>query len=115
MSQTSFVAQYDGTLDCLSWGSLLRQGTRYSNPRELRSWETLPFVPSTPIPLLFLLQLWDTVSGQLAFQHTCPKSLNCIAFHPEGQVVATGNWAGSLTFFQADGLKVIKVQVLCGE
>nr|XP_021494699.1 telomerase protein component 1 isoform X1 [Meriones unguiculatus] len=54
------------------------------------------------------LKLWDTVHGQLACQHTCPKSLNCIAFHPEGQVVATGNWAGSVTFFQADGLRVIK-------
>ncbi|XP_051032731.1 telomerase protein component 1 [Phodopus roborovskii] len=54
------------------------------------------------------LKLWDTVRGQLAFQQTCPKSLNCIAFHPEGQMVATGNWAGSITFFQADGLKIIK-------
>ncbi|XP_040591714.1 telomerase protein component 1 isoform X2 [Mesocricetus auratus] len=54
------------------------------------------------------LKLWDTVDGQLAFRHTCPKSLNCVAFHPEGQVVATGSWAGSITFFQADGLKVIK-------
>ncbi|XP_057642086.1 telomerase protein component 1 [Chionomys nivalis] len=54
------------------------------------------------------LKLWDTVRGQLAFQHTDPKSLNCIAFHPEGQTVATGNWAGRITFFQADGLKVIQ-------
>ncbi|XP_021037581.1 telomerase protein component 1 isoform X1 [Mus caroli] len=54
------------------------------------------------------LKLWDTVRGQLAFQYTHPKSLNCVAFHPEGQVVATGSWAGSITFFQADGLKVIK-------
>nr|XP_006994908.1 telomerase protein component 1 [Peromyscus maniculatus bairdii] len=54
------------------------------------------------------LKLWDTVRGQLAFQHTCPRSLNCVAFHPEGQVVATGSWAGSITFFRADGLKVIK-------
>ncbi|XP_050998953.1 LOW QUALITY PROTEIN: telomerase protein component 1 [Acomys russatus] len=54
------------------------------------------------------VKLWDTVRGQLAFQHTCPKPLNCIAFHPEGQVVATGSWAGSITFFQADGLKVTK-------
>ncbi|KAL1781119.1 telomerase protein component 1 [Sigmodon hispidus] len=54
------------------------------------------------------LKLWDTVHGKLAFQHTCPKSLNCIAFHPEGQVVATGNWAGSITFFRADGLEVIR-------
>lgn len=58
---------------------------------------------------LSLLQLWDTVQGQLAFQYTHPKSLNCITFHPEGQVVATGNWSGSVTFFQADGLKVTKV------
>ena len=54
------------------------------------------------------LKLWDTVRGQLAFQYTHPKSLNCVAFHPEGQVVATGSWAGSITFFQADGLKVTK-------
>uniref|UniRef100_A0A8C9PQQ8 Telomerase associated protein 1 n=1 Tax=Spermophilus dauricus TaxID=99837 RepID=A0A8C9PQQ8_SPEDA len=55
-----------------------------------------------------LAKLWDTVRGQLAFQHTCPKSLNCIAFHPEGQVVATGSWGGSLSFFRVDGLQVIK-------
>ncbi|XP_029397594.1 telomerase protein component 1 [Mus pahari] len=54
------------------------------------------------------LKLWDTVRGQLAFQYTHPKSLNCVAFHPEGQVVATGSWAGSVTFFQSDGLKVTK-------
>ncbi|XP_031217755.1 telomerase protein component 1 [Mastomys coucha] len=54
------------------------------------------------------LKLWDTVRGQLAFQYIHPKSLNCVAFHPEGQVVATGNWAGSINFFQADGLKVTK-------
>lgn len=63
---------------------------------------------STLVSPLFLLQLWDTVQGQLAFQYTHPKSLNCITFHPEGQVVATGNWSGSVTFFQADGLKVTK-------
>ncbi|XP_053452152.1 telomerase protein component 1 isoform X5 [Nycticebus coucang] len=60
------------------------------------------------------LKLWDTVRGQLAFQHTSPKSLNCVAFHPEGQVVATGSWAGSSSFFQVDGLKVTKIQVLSG-
>ncbi|XP_037690358.1 telomerase protein component 1 isoform X2 [Choloepus didactylus] len=54
------------------------------------------------------LKLWDTVCGQLASQHTCPKPLNCVAFHPEGQVVATGSWAGSFSFFQVDGLKVSK-------
>ncbi|PNI22226.1 TEP1 isoform 4 [Pan troglodytes] len=54
------------------------------------------------------LKLWDTVRGQLAFQHTYPKSLNCVAFHPEGQVIATGSWAGSISFFQVDGLKVTK-------
>ncbi|XP_058149817.1 telomerase protein component 1 isoform X1 [Dasypus novemcinctus] len=54
------------------------------------------------------LKLWDTVRGQLASQHTCPKPLNCVAFHPEGQVVATGSWAGSFSLFQIDGLKVSK-------
>ncbi|XP_042557018.1 telomerase protein component 1 [Dipodomys spectabilis] len=54
------------------------------------------------------VKLWDTVCGQLAFQHTCPKSLNCIAFHPEGQLIATGSWAGSINFFRVDGLEVIK-------
>ncbi|XP_006883338.1 PREDICTED: telomerase protein component 1 [Elephantulus edwardii] len=53
------------------------------------------------------LKLWDTVCGQLASQHTCPKALNCVAFHPEGQVIATGSWAG-FSFFQVDGLKVTK-------
>ncbi|XP_045143661.1 telomerase protein component 1 [Echinops telfairi] len=54
------------------------------------------------------LKLWDTVRGQLASQHTCPKPLNCIAFHPDGHVIATGSWAGSCRFFKADGLKVTK-------
>uniref|UniRef100_A0A2K5IK47 Telomerase protein component 1 n=1 Tax=Colobus angolensis palliatus TaxID=336983 RepID=A0A2K5IK47_COLAP len=54
------------------------------------------------------LKLWDTVRGQLAFQHTYPRPLNCVAFHPEGQVIATGSWAGSISFFQVDGLKVTK-------
>ncbi|XP_051678544.2 telomerase protein component 1 isoform X2 [Oryctolagus cuniculus] len=54
------------------------------------------------------LKLWDTVRGQLASQHTCPKSLNCVAFHPEGQVIAVGSWAGSFSFFQVDGLRVTK-------
>jgi telomerase protein component 1 len=65
------------------------------------------------IPLLSLLQLWDTVRGQLAFQHTCPKPLSCIAFHPEEQLIATGSWAGSISFFQVDGLNVIKVRKFC--
>lgn len=62
------------------------------------------------IPPLSLLQLWDTVHGQLASQHTSPKPVNCVAFHPEGQVLAIGSWAGSCSFFQVDGLKVTKVR-----
>ncbi|XP_004413083.1 PREDICTED: telomerase protein component 1 [Odobenus rosmarus divergens] len=54
------------------------------------------------------LKLWDTVHGQLAFQHTCPWPLNCVAFHPEGQVIAVGSWAGSFSFFHVDGLKATK-------
>ncbi|XP_032199046.1 telomerase protein component 1 isoform X2 [Mustela erminea] len=54
------------------------------------------------------LKLWDTVRGQLAFQHTCPRPLNCVAFHPEGQVMAVGSWAGSFSFFHVDGLKAAK-------
>ncbi|XP_036151924.1 telomerase protein component 1 isoform X1 [Myotis myotis] len=54
------------------------------------------------------LKLWDTVHGQLASQHTSPKPVNCVAFHPEGQVLAIGSWAGSCSFFQVDGLKVTK-------
>ncbi|OWK09309.1 TEP1 [Cervus elaphus hippelaphus] len=55
-------------------------------------------------------QLWDTVRGQLASQHTCPKPLNCIAFHPEGQMIAVGSWAGSFSIFHMDGLRVTKVR-----
>ena len=57
-----------------------------------------------------LLQLWDIVRGQLASQHPCPKPLNCIAFHPEGQVIAVGSWDGSFSLFHVDGLRVIKVR-----
>lgn len=62
------------------------------------------------LPPLFLLQLWDTVHGQLASQHTSPKPVNCVAFHPEGQVIAIGSWAGSCSFFWVNGLKVTKVR-----
>ncbi|XP_045678527.1 telomerase protein component 1 isoform X1 [Phyllostomus hastatus] len=54
------------------------------------------------------LKLWDTVRGQLAFQHTSSKPMNCVAFHPEGQVIAIGSWAGSVNFFHVDGLEVTK-------
>uniref|UniRef100_A0A8C2RHJ1 Telomerase associated protein 1 n=1 Tax=Capra hircus TaxID=9925 RepID=A0A8C2RHJ1_CAPHI len=54
------------------------------------------------------LKLWDIVRGQLVSQHPCPKPLNCIAFHPEGQVIAVGSWDGSFSFFHVDGLRVIK-------
>ncbi|XP_063093010.1 telomerase protein component 1 isoform X1 [Cavia porcellus] len=54
------------------------------------------------------LKLWDTVRGQLSFQHTGAKPLNCLAFHPEGQALATGSWAGSISFFQVEGLKATK-------
>uniref|UniRef100_A0A8C2UNH7 Telomerase associated protein 1 n=1 Tax=Chinchilla lanigera TaxID=34839 RepID=A0A8C2UNH7_CHILA len=54
------------------------------------------------------LKLWDTVCGQLSFQYTCAKPLTCVAFHPEGQALATGSWAGSVSFFQVDGLKSTK-------
>ncbi|XP_007949412.1 telomerase protein component 1 [Orycteropus afer afer] len=54
------------------------------------------------------LKLWDTVRGQLTSQHTCLKPFNCVAFHPEGQVIATGSWAGSFSFFCVDELKVTK-------
>ncbi|XP_060031383.1 telomerase protein component 1 isoform X2 [Erinaceus europaeus] len=55
-----------------------------------------------------VIKLWDTLRGQLAFQHICPKPLNCVAFHPEGQVIAVGSWAGSFSFFQVDGLQASK-------
>uniref|UniRef100_A0A452TVM3 Telomerase associated protein 1 n=1 Tax=Ursus maritimus TaxID=29073 RepID=A0A452TVM3_URSMA len=54
------------------------------------------------------VKLWDTVRGQLAFQHAGPRPLNCVAFHPEGQMVAVGSWAGSFSLFHVDGLKVAK-------
>ncbi|KAM7158808.1 telomerase protein component 1 isoform 1-T4 [Molossus nigricans] len=54
------------------------------------------------------LKLWDTVHGQLAFQHTSPRPVNCAAFHPEGQVIAIGSWAGSFSFLTVDGLEVTK-------
>ncbi|XP_055989915.1 telomerase protein component 1 [Sorex fumeus] len=54
------------------------------------------------------LKLWDTMRGQLAAQHTYPHPLNCVAFHPKEQLLAVGSWAGSLSFFQVDGLRVTK-------
>nr|XP_025847862.1 telomerase protein component 1 [Vulpes vulpes] len=54
------------------------------------------------------LKLWDTACGQLAFQHTCARPLNCAAFHPDGHVVAVGSWAGTCSFFSVDGLTAAK-------
>ncbi|XP_041594364.1 telomerase protein component 1 isoform X2 [Vulpes lagopus] len=54
------------------------------------------------------LKLWDTARGQLAFQHTCARPLNCAAFHPDGHVVAVGSWAGTCSFFSVDGLTAAK-------
>uniref|UniRef100_A0A4X2LLE4 Telomerase associated protein 1 n=1 Tax=Vombatus ursinus TaxID=29139 RepID=A0A4X2LLE4_VOMUR len=54
------------------------------------------------------LKLWDTVHGKLAAQHLSQKPLNCIAFHPEGQVIITGNWAGRLSVLRLDSLTVTK-------
>ncbi|KAM9066652.1 telomerase protein component 1 isoform X3 [Sarcophilus harrisii] len=53
------------------------------------------------------LKLWDTIHGKLAAQHLFQKPLNCVAFHPEGQVIITGNWAGYLSVLQPDSLRVI--------
>ncbi|XP_074091083.1 telomerase protein component 1 isoform X1 [Macrotis lagotis] len=52
------------------------------------------------------LKLWNTVHGKLAAQHLSQKPLNCVAFHPEGQVIITGNWAGHLSVLQVDNLTV---------
>uniref|UniRef100_A0A5F8GHB9 Telomerase associated protein 1 n=1 Tax=Monodelphis domestica TaxID=13616 RepID=A0A5F8GHB9_MONDO len=51
------------------------------------------------------LKLWDTVHGKLASQHLSQKPLNCVAFHPEEQVITTGNWAGCLSVLRLDRLK----------
>uniref|UniRef100_A0A5F8H3W6 Telomerase associated protein 1 n=1 Tax=Monodelphis domestica TaxID=13616 RepID=A0A5F8H3W6_MONDO len=52
------------------------------------------------------LKLWDTVHGKLASQHLSQKPLNCVAFHPEEQVITTGNWAGCLSVLRLDSLTV---------
>ncbi|XP_043840432.1 telomerase protein component 1 [Dromiciops gliroides] len=52
------------------------------------------------------LKLWDTINGKLDAQHLSQKPLNCVAFHPEGQVIITGNWAGRLSVLRVDSLKV---------
>ncbi|XP_036592246.1 telomerase protein component 1 isoform X2 [Trichosurus vulpecula] len=52
------------------------------------------------------LKLWDTVHGKLAAQHLSQKPLNSVAFHPEGQVIITGNWAGRLSVLRLDSLRV---------
>lgn len=75
--------------------------------------EGLGHLSAALVPPVSLLQLWDTVHGQLAFQHTSPRPVNCAAFHPEGQVIAIGSWAGSFSFLRVDGLKVTKVRRSC--
>uniref|UniRef100_A0A670J5M5 Telomerase associated protein 1 n=1 Tax=Podarcis muralis TaxID=64176 RepID=A0A670J5M5_PODMU len=36
------------------------------------------------------LKLWESTHGQLTHERDCLCPLNCVAFHPEGQLVATG-------------------------
>ncbi|XP_065422568.1 telomerase protein component 1-like [Chrysemys picta bellii] len=43
------------------------------------------------------LKLWDSAQGHLTWELDLSCPLNCAAFHPDGQLVATGGWDGAVT------------------
>ncbi|CAI5791130.1 telomerase protein component 1 isoform X1 [Podarcis lilfordi] len=55
------------------------------------------------------LKLWESTHGQLTHERDCLCPLNCVAFHPEGQLVATGGWDRTVTVLDANEMSVTSV------
>ncbi|KAH0626292.1 hypothetical protein JD844_001202 [Phrynosoma platyrhinos] len=55
------------------------------------------------------LKLWDTIHGHQTrkWDSLCP--LNCVTFHPKGQLVATGGWNKTVTILDASDTSVMLV------
>ncbi|XP_061446484.1 telomerase protein component 1 [Rhineura floridana] len=55
------------------------------------------------------LKLWASTDGHLMHQRDCLCPLNCVTFHPEGQLVATGGWNKIVTILDASDMSVTSV------
>ncbi|XP_065421608.1 telomerase protein component 1 isoform X3 [Chrysemys picta bellii] len=55
------------------------------------------------------LKLWDSAQGHLTWELDLSCPLNCAAFHPDGQLVATGGWDGAVTILGLQNRSVSSV------
>ncbi|XP_042331949.1 telomerase protein component 1 isoform X2 [Sceloporus undulatus] len=55
------------------------------------------------------LKLWDTIQSHQTHQRDSLCPLNCVTFHPKGQLVATGGWDKTVTILDASDMRVISV------
>ncbi|XP_039355050.1 telomerase protein component 1 isoform X4 [Mauremys reevesii] len=54
-------------------------------------------------------KLWDSAKGHLTWELDLSCPLNCAAFHPDGQLVATGGWDGAVTILGLQNRSVSSV------
>ncbi|KAJ7313021.1 hypothetical protein JRQ81_004283 [Phrynocephalus forsythii] len=52
------------------------------------------------------LKLWDSARGELTRKWDSFRPLNCVTFHPNGQLVATGGWDRTVTILDASEMSV---------
>ncbi|XP_066483000.1 telomerase protein component 1 isoform X2 [Tiliqua scincoides] len=55
------------------------------------------------------LKLWESAQGNLAQNRDCSCPQNCVTFHPEGRLVATGGWDRTVTILNTNLMDVISV------
>ncbi|XP_054848405.1 telomerase protein component 1 isoform X2 [Eublepharis macularius] len=53
------------------------------------------------------LKLWESAHGHLTRERDCSHPLNCAAFHPVGQAVATGGWDRTVTVLDVQDMSVL--------
>ncbi|XP_030395381.1 telomerase protein component 1 isoform X2 [Gopherus evgoodei] len=54
-------------------------------------------------------KLWDSAQGHQTWELDLSCPLNCAAFHPDGQLVATGGWDGAVTILGLQNRSVSSV------
>uniref|UniRef100_A0A8D0L1C8 Uncharacterized protein n=1 Tax=Sphenodon punctatus TaxID=8508 RepID=A0A8D0L1C8_SPHPU len=52
------------------------------------------------------LKLWNSSQGQLTWEREFSCPLNCVTFHPDGQLVATGGWDATVTIVNLNSMSV---------
>ncbi|KAG8140726.1 hypothetical protein E2320_003411 [Naja naja] len=56
-----------------------------------------------------LASLWEAAQGHVLHQWDFSCPLNCVTFHPKGQLVAIGGWDRSVTVLDTNGMNKISV------